>query len=85
MTKFLTEEEIRAFARDEWAKQERERELTLQVHCRHARSGTLHDNGDVTCDQCNKVVTADDVFFGYSSLPSSAEQKSINDTKKEGA
>lgn len=51
-----TEEEIRQWVRDEQRRIDEER----QAACSHARSGTLSE-GVITCDQCGKVVTEDDM------------------------
>ena len=80
MTKFLTEKEVRAFARSEWQKL-REAE---QARCSHARSGTLTDDG-LVCDQCGKLIEpgANNTFdFGNEPL-SSLERRHINQTWEE--
>ena len=78
MTKFLTEEEVRAFARDEWQKL-REAE---QARCRHARAGTLTDDG-LVCDQCGAPITSDaEGTFNFGDEPlSPLERKHIDQTK----
>ena len=55
MSKFLTEGEVREFARDEWR---RLREIE-QARCSHTRSATLSDDGPV-CDQCGKLIMPDE-------------------------
>lgn len=52
----VTEEQIRQWVRDE----EEKIRLEKQVVCSHAKSGTLSE-GKITCDQCGKQVTANDV------------------------
>jgi len=47
-----TEEEIRQWVRDEKEKIKREE----QESCEHLKSGTLHADGTVTCDQCDKAL-----------------------------
>ena len=77
MSKFLTEDEVRAFARDEWQRLRR----AEQAKCRHARSATLGDGGPV-CDQCGALITPDaDGTFDFSGnieKLSPLEQKHIN-------
>ena len=76
MTKFLTEEEIRAFVRDEWSRLTSEK----QALCKHARSGTLQDSGNVTCDECGKIITADDISFDNTFSP--LEQRALSKHKE---
>lgn len=52
----MTEEQVRRWARDEY----RLARLEEQKACLHARSGTLHDDGRLTCDQCGKTLTEED-------------------------
>ena len=47
-----TEAEIRQWIRDEREKVRQEE----QSSCLHLKSGTLHEDGTVTCDQCNKAL-----------------------------
>lgn len=47
-----SEEEIRAWVRDEQATIQREREEA----CSHSVSGTLGDDGKVTCTTCGGVI-----------------------------
>ena len=71
-----TEKQIRAWVRDEQLRIEREK----QALCRHARSGTLQDGGDVTCDECGKIITADDISFDNTLSP--VERRHVNYKKE---
>lgn len=80
MTKFLTEDEVRAFARDEW-RQLREAE---QARCTHVRSATITDGG-LVCDQCGKYLRPDaDGIWDMGNAPfSPLEKKHISRTREE--
>lgn len=54
----LVEAEVRQWVRDEREKIRREE----QSSCRHFRNGTLHLDGVVTCDKCDKVMTHEDAY-----------------------
>lgn len=60
-----TEEEIRQWVRDERAQIKREE----QEACRHLKSGTLHKDGLITCDQCAKVLQQKRETDAYSRVP----------------
>ena len=53
-----TKEEVQQWVRDAEAKIVSEK----QDACEHRRVGTLRANREVTCDQCDKVVTLEDHF-----------------------
>jgi len=50
------EEWIREIVRDEFARLEEKK----RQKCDHARSGTLDENSDLTCDDCGKLLGNDD-------------------------
>ena len=51
-----TEEEVRRWVREERATIKAEE----QAICTHAVSGTLHNDGRVTCNQCEKLIVVED-------------------------
>ena len=50
------EEWIREIVRDELELLEKKK----QLKCDHARSGTLNEDSDLTCDDCGKLLDEDD-------------------------
>ena len=55
-----TEAQIR-----QWVREEREAiKAEEQAVCLHAVSGTMDSNGEITCDQCRKVMTLADSQYG---------------------
>lgn len=51
-----TEEDVRRWIREEQAAITAEKQLA----CEHMWAGTLHADGTVTCNQCEKLLTKDD-------------------------
>ena len=56
-----TEEEVRQWVREERAVIKAEE----QAACSHAVSGTMDSQGEITCDQCRKVITLADDPHGH--------------------
>jgi len=54
-----TKEDIKRWVREEHAAILAEE----QAVCKHNVSGTLHDDGNLTCDQCKKGLGVDDWEF----------------------
>ena len=56
-----TEEQVR-----QWVREEREAiKAEEQAVCLHAVSGTMDSQGEITCDQCRKVITLADDPHGH--------------------
>ena len=56
-----TKEEIQVWAREEWARLDREKTESIQAACTHARSGTQNrETREIACDDCDKIVTLAD-------------------------
>ena len=76
-----TEEEIKAIAREEWARLDREKTEAKQTACDHVRSGTLkyseqYDEQVVVCDDCDKELRLnDEATVGK---PGTVEQRGID-------
>ena len=68
-----TEEQIRQWVRDEQAKLTNEK----QEACNHAFSGTLRADATVACDQCEKILTLDNVHFEVGDALSPVERRHI--------
>ena len=72
-----TEEEIRAWVRDEQEKIDKEK----QEACNHMVSGTLNEDKSVTCSDCKKILIFDPDDAG-SMTPNKATSRYFGNVRK---